>query len=154
MVHLVQPPLAAGCHSPLGCPPLLVPELPLCSLVTEDLDLGVAPVGGRGAHISPGVIIGVNLNMQRQTLHSFLCTETEQSLKYPTLCLWHGYISQWLTWNQWKDIVWQDSLWLETPEGSSRQPGRCGRAPLCGPAARCCSWCPHQWCAAWSETRE
>ena len=91
MVHLVKPPLAARCHSPLGCPPLLVPELSLCSLVTEDLDLRVAPVGGRGAHISPGVIIGVNLNMQRQTLHSFLCTETEQSLKYPTL--WHEYHS-------------------------------------------------------------
>ena len=81
MIHLVQPPLAAGRHSPLGSPPLFVPELPLCALVTEDLDLGVAPVGGRGAHISPGVIIGVNLDMQRQTLHSFLCTETEENLK-------------------------------------------------------------------------
>ena len=81
MIHLVQPPLAAGRHSPLGGPPLFVPELPLCALVTEDLDLGVAPVGGRAAHISPGVIIGVNLDMQRQTLHSFLCTETEENLK-------------------------------------------------------------------------
>ena len=74
MVHLVQPPLAAGRHPPLGGPPLLVPELPLGALVTEDLDLGVAPVVGRGAHISSGVIVGVNLDMQRQSLHSFLCT--------------------------------------------------------------------------------
>ena len=59
-----------------------------------------------------------------------------------------------LTWNQWKDIVWQDSLWLVTPRGSSRRPGHCVRAPLCGPAGRCCSWCPRQWFSAWSETQE
>ena len=74
MIHLVEPPLAAGGHPPLGCPPLLVPELPLGALVTEDLDLGVAAVAGWGAHISPGILIRVNLDMQRQTLHSFLCT--------------------------------------------------------------------------------
>ena len=74
VIHLVQPPLAAGRHPPLGCPPLLVPELPLGALVTEDLDLGVAAVIGRGAHISSGVLVGVNLDMQRQALHSFLCT--------------------------------------------------------------------------------
>ena len=74
MVHLVQPPLAAWRHPPLGGPPLLVPELPLGALVTEDLDLGVAAVSGRGAHIGPRVLVGVNLDMQRQSLHSFLCT--------------------------------------------------------------------------------
>lgn len=82
MIHLVQPPLAARRHPPLGGPPLLVPELPLGALVTEDLDLGVAAVGGRGAHVGPGVLIGVNLDMQRQSLHSFLCTavgKTEMS---------------------------------------------------------------------------
>ena len=80
MVHLVQPPLATGCHPPLGCPPLLVPELPLGALVTEDLDLGVAAVVGRGAHVSPGVFIRVNLDMQRQTLHSFLCTAMQKQI--------------------------------------------------------------------------
>ena len=80
MVHLVQPPLATGCHPPLGCSPLLVPELPLGALVTEDLDLGVAAVVGRGAHVSPGVFIRVNLDMQRQTLHSFLCTAMQKQI--------------------------------------------------------------------------
>ena len=74
MIHLVEPPLATGGHPPLGCSPLLVPELPLGALVAEDLNLGVAAVAGWGAHISPGVFIRVNLDMQRQTLHSFLCT--------------------------------------------------------------------------------
>ena len=40
MIHLVQPPLAAGRHPPLGRPALLVPQLALRSLVAEDLDLG------------------------------------------------------------------------------------------------------------------
>ena len=150
MVHLVQSPLATGGHPPLGCPPLLVPELPLGALVTEDLDLGVAAVVGRGAHVSPGVFIRVNLDMQRQTLHSFLCTAMQKQIWMNRI----DFCLKWPTWNQWKDIVWQDSLWLATPGGSSRQPGRCGRAPLCGPAARCCSWCPRQWFSAWSETQE
>ena len=39
VVHLVQSPLAAGRHPPLGRAPLLVSQLPLRALVAEDLHL-------------------------------------------------------------------------------------------------------------------
>ena len=39
VVHLVQSPLAAGRHPPLGGAPLLVSQLPLRALVAEDLHL-------------------------------------------------------------------------------------------------------------------
>ena len=96
VVHLVQSPLAAGRHPPLGGAPLLVSQLPLRALVAEDLhlrritesssdsrtqtesqnpDLAVAAVDAGAAHLRPGVVIRVDLDVQWKTFHSFLCTE-------------------------------------------------------------------------------
>lgn len=55
---------------PAGLLPLLIPDLPLRSLVTEDFDLAVGTVDGLVAAVV--VAVGVNLQVQRKTLHALL----------------------------------------------------------------------------------
>lgn len=53
-----------------GLLPLLVPDLPLGALVAEDLDLAEGAVDGLVAAVV--VAVGVDLQVQRQTLHALL----------------------------------------------------------------------------------
>lgn len=62
---------------PAGLLPLLISDLPLSSLVTEDFDLAVGTVDGLVAAVV--VAVGVDLQVQRKTLHTLLrgevCTQ-------------------------------------------------------------------------------
>lgn len=79
---------------PTGLLPLLVPDLPLGSLVAEDLDLAVGAVNGLVAAVV--VAVGVDLQVQGETLHTFLrrevCAQTVDRDE-----------------NLWRDRRWQDS---------------------------------------------
>lgn len=55
---------------PAGLLPLLVSDLPLGPLVTEDFDLAEGTVDGLVAAVV--VAVGVNLDVQRKTLHALL----------------------------------------------------------------------------------
>lgn len=63
---------------PTGLLPLLIPDLPLGSLVTEHLDLAVGAVNWLVAAVV--VAVGVDLQVQRETLHTLLrgevCAQT------------------------------------------------------------------------------
>ena len=75
MIHFIKPPLATWSHPSLGCPPFLIPEFPLCPLVTEDFNLTVSSMWRGTAYFWPGVFVGINLYVQWKTFYSFLCTE-------------------------------------------------------------------------------
>lgn len=55
---------------PAGLLPLLIPDLPLGSFVTEHLDLAVGAVDGFVAAVV--VAVGVDLQVQRKTFHALL----------------------------------------------------------------------------------
>lgn len=55
---------------PAGLLSLLVSDLPFCSLVAEDFNLAVGAVDGLVAAVV--VAVGVDLQVQRKTLHTFL----------------------------------------------------------------------------------
>lgn len=62
--------MLSGLPFSAGLLPLLVTDLPLGPLVTEDLDLAVGAVDGLVAAVV--VAVGVDLQVQGKTLHAFL----------------------------------------------------------------------------------
>lgn len=62
--------MLAGLPFSAGLLPLLVPDLPLGALVAEDFDLAVGAVDGLVAAVV--VAVGVDLQVQWQTLHALL----------------------------------------------------------------------------------
>ena len=75
MIHLVQASLAVGRHSALVGAAFLVARLPLGALVTENLDLTIAPGVNGAAGIVPGVVIGVDLDVHGESLDTLLGAE-------------------------------------------------------------------------------